>query len=47
MGLDDSNDNILAAALAADRLAQHAVCLSDARGVPEKKLEDATRFVGW
>ena len=41
---DDADDDVLAAAVAADRFAQHAVRLADAGRVAEKQLQHALRF---
>ena len=44
VGFHDADDDVFAATVAADRLAEHAVGLADARRVAEKQLQHAFRF---
>ena len=46
VGFDKADDNILAAAVAADRFAQHAIGLADARRVAQEQLEHSFVFSG-
>jgi hypothetical protein len=46
MRLDHTHDDILAALLAPDRLAQHAVGLAHARRVAQKQLQRSARLLG-
>ena len=45
VGFHDADDDVFAATPAAQRFAEHAVRFAHARGVAEKKLEYATRFL--
>jgi hypothetical protein len=46
VSLDHSDDDVLAAAIAADTLAQHAIGFAHARSVAKKQLEDALLLLG-
>src|ERR1700690_4321188 len=46
MGLDHSNDHVLAPAMAADGFTQHAESLANARGVAQEKLEHTALLRG-